>query len=932
MKRFGTLLLVTVMVLSLLVPAMPVRAVEVADNLPEFHNFYDQLTTAEARGIYGVLCDMLKNGDLKTGTRTVDLVAEGVYPDAGERPEVIMADFSAGRDAFMFDHPAVFYVDFDKLSITVENGQILMGVGRDTTYFRQGFDHTNVTQAIAEFDKAVAAIAAVAALEETLEGRLWKAYTLVVECNSYALEKDARPENVDYVRTPYGALVRNQSVCEGYARSLKAVLDQLHIDSVLVQGTYSYENRAEPHMWNYVRMDDNRWYLVDATMGDGEGIDPEDYFLQDGMQSVFDPYQSDGVISLNANAFTFQYPDLTDRAYTPMSNAFSAVKTEDYQQVSYKGKGLAWAQENGRYVLCSFDNQPGKWYYYVRYSEWVAYLMQQELNFEDTDTYFLDYWNMPFFAVTDVPPSDEAISNSSTYYKFDDSTNSMYDVTQVSEAIALTKSAPVAVTKSPTNSRLDQGKTYDVRVTYNEALKQENAAKEPELVCGGLLEGASYANFQWDGDKTITFQLTTAQSYHFVVNYYFTVDGLVGVDSLKAPQSVGFRVVNNPVFACPKLPNSSTIAYASTPALIADSNLAENNWTNENGESVTGFAADRLALVAAPVTGSDAEELLGKLEDDVKGAQTFDISLGLCNEQINYVSGKRLKVFVPFPEGYDASSTGVAFKAYHFKKDGTAEEIDCVTTEYGIIMMCNAFSPFAVVAVDAPEITEKTVITSADGNGSFDAELVKVSTGGSAQVIVTPKSGFVLSKVTLNGAEVAFTTDDQGAAVITLRDADLLESGNVLEATFALPEIQVDADITPETSVQEGITLTGPDQWKEGTNTFNVTADRPCVVAVTHDGQTYTRLTAVESIGAYTFVAENMTADSRIVAAVAGDVNGDGKLTTADALRLQAAYTQKVTLTPAQTLAADLDHSGDMSIADAVKLIAVQLGKDTLGW
>ncbi len=952
MKRFGTLLLVTVMVLGLLVPAMPVHAVEVTDNLPEFHNFYDQLTTAEARGIYGVLCDMLKNGDLKTGTRTVDLVAEGVYADADEPLEIIMADFSAGRDAFMFDHPAVFYVDFDKLTITVENGQVLMGVGRDTTYFRKGFDHSNVTQAIADFDNAVAAIAAQvnaqvpvetqegAFREKTLYEKVLAAYTAVYQATSYALEKDARPENVDYVRTPYGALVRGQSVCEGYARSLKALLDAVGIKSVLVQGTYTYADRAEPHMWNFVQMDDNRWYLVDATMADGEGAKPEDFFLKDGLQEVYDPYKSSGLISLSATAFNFRYPTASLREYEPLTNAFSCeavtdkAEWPDCKKISYRGMGLEAAEAQGLYVVTGYDGN--RWYYFRRFAENAgASIGRDYALYADYETYFEDWTGQTaYYGVTDVPPSDGFDIKDAGYYTVSNDSR-VWDVTKIQNAIDLVKHNPVAVRTTPNNARLDQGTTYQVEVVYSEKLMKANAAAEPELVVLSGYEGAEYTDFAWSEAKanTITFTMKTAVSYNHTVTYSFNVEGLVGLESGLAPRPVSFRVVNNPVFACPKLPNSSTIAYASTPALIADSNLAENNWTNENGGSVTGFAADRLALVAAPITNTEEAELLDKIEgENVKGAQTFDISLGLCNEQINYVSGKRLKVFVPFPEGYDASTPGVAFKAYHFKKDGTAEEIDCVTTEHGIIMMCNAFSPFAVVAVEAPEVAEKTVITSADGNGSFDLELVKVGAGGYADVTITPKEGFVLSKVTLNGVELNVSRSRSGAATITLKDEDLLESGNVLEATFALPEIKVDAVITPEISIPAGITLSGPDQWKEGTNTFTVTADRPCVVAVTHDGQTYTRLTAVQSVGTHTFTAEGMTADSSIVVTVAGDVNGDGKLTTADALRLQSAYSQKVSLTRVQTLAADLDHSGDLTIADAVKLIAVQLGKDSLVW
>ncbi len=53
-------------------------------------------------------------------------------------------------------------------------------------------------------------------------------------------------------------------VCEGYARALKVLCDRVNIPCTLISG----KAKGEAHMWNAVKLDDGKWYGVDATWND----------------------------------------------------------------------------------------------------------------------------------------------------------------------------------------------------------------------------------------------------------------------------------------------------------------------------------------------------------------------------------------------------------------------------------------------------------------------------------------------------------------------------------------------------------------------------------------------------------------------------------------------------------------------------------------
>jgi len=91
----------------------------------------------------------------------------------------------------------------------------------------------------------------------------------------------------------FGALSTGKSVCEGYAKSFKLACDRVGIPCIIVSGTgANTQGGTEAHAWNYVQMDDGKWYAVDLTWNDQDQIGKifYDYFLvgSDTVASNFD--------------------------------------------------------------------------------------------------------------------------------------------------------------------------------------------------------------------------------------------------------------------------------------------------------------------------------------------------------------------------------------------------------------------------------------------------------------------------------------------------------------------------------------------------------------------------------------------------------------------------------------------------------------------
>lgn len=827
--------------------------------------YYGQLPD-EAKGLYEAMYNMYAQGIFKTGTGEYDLVANGHVTQeqldgyaCGNM--ALLTYMGAARDAFYADYPEIFYVDFSLLTLRVTQKagayHAYLGPGRKDTYYVNGFTgKDDVEAALAEYNSRMDEILKGAEKFTSDDGKnieekkIKYAHDEIIWHTSYRLENTCKEGNGGHIRTVYGALVKGESLCEGYARAVKAVLDKMEIPCVLVQGGYQSkddEGSLEPHMWNYVKVG-NKWYGLDATMDDPkpplpsenglDGLERSDYLVVGG-DVMGKRHVPDGVMS-EAN-FEFSYPDIEGQG-SSFDEVFNNnglkveyndegtdgdLKTGIYK-VSYNGMGAAKTIESGKYMLMKetkYYPNTNKW----EYGRW-AYILPDVYMMKDTDeeaVISVPSAQYVEFAITSKAPGNyitneggslENLSFHGDSLLFDAYTEVLYNPSG-------TYTPPPYVKKAtPSNTaRMYIGKTHHITLLYDEALKLAEGEKEVGINVSvsqpqsTALKYCKVENVKWNGTDIVEFDFTPSEMWlDDTISYIFEPSGLIGVDSEKVPKSISYSVAYKKSI-CAYRAQGYYLNLFGRPQLLESSDLSKKNlqeWKTENGEGVTPDMVTGLTLVTTAPSHAQTDTMNGLIEkqfpqDNVLKSETYNIRLLTCNQNIISL-GDSVRLSVGFPYGYGPDDEGVTFKAYHFKRNRygeivEVEEAPCVITRYGLVITCKSFSPFAVVAVEADgknaDSSKSIIISNSQGGMISGAEgVITLKSGEDRELAVQAEQGYVIDSLVVGG-KYQKITDSKSMTVKAvygnLEDGDIIEAQFVAESVRQKEEKRGESVVTP---------------------------------------------------------------------------------------------------------------------------------------
>ncbi len=145
-------------------------------------------------------------------------------------------------------------------------------------------------------------------------------YDKVLVVHDFIINNTTYQLGAELNQTAYSALINGRTVCSGYAKSFKYIMDVLEINTILVSGIGGAIANPENHIWNYVQLD-SKWYCIDLTWDDSSDQLNYDYFLID-----FPTFTNDGT-NLHTLNTRFQY---TGGAESEMEYTFPTPSSNDY--------------------------------------------------------------------------------------------------------------------------------------------------------------------------------------------------------------------------------------------------------------------------------------------------------------------------------------------------------------------------------------------------------------------------------------------------------------------------------------------------------------------------------------------------------------------------------------------------------------------------
>lgn len=191
----------------------------------------------------------------------------------------------------LMDHPEIFWCHgsvTSQASLNEDNAEYSISMIYDC-------DENKINQYNKEIKNKLNEIVKEVPKGNKYEQALW-VHDYIVNNTVYNLNPSwAVGKNENFGGSIYGLLIKQESVCNGYAKTFKYLMDMLNIPCTVISGVC---NNGELHAWNILEIDGD-CYQVDATWDDpvgGEQILIHDYFCVTDSE-IYESRKPNGYVS-----------------------------------------------------------------------------------------------------------------------------------------------------------------------------------------------------------------------------------------------------------------------------------------------------------------------------------------------------------------------------------------------------------------------------------------------------------------------------------------------------------------------------------------------------------------------------------------------------------------------------------------------------------
>ena len=201
------------------------------------------------------------------------------------------------------------------------------------------------------------------------------------------------------------------------------------------------------------------------------------------------------------------------------------------------------------------------------------------------------------------------------------------------------------------------------------------------------------------------------------------------------------------------------------------------------------------------------EKKKGIEESDIVSKLMYEISFTRICKMMVVEPGQSLRVSIGYPAGVTYENLkNYEIKAYHFSRNEDDEitgvdELNVTATPYGLVIICNSFSPFEIVALkpgttgSGGKAAVPSLAVATDGNGKVTYGSKQVEAVGAAGIVpmskdvtftIKPNAGYVIDEVTLGGKVLAVSKNN----TVTVKANEVNAAGGLLEVEFISEEVR----------------------------------------------------------------------------------------------------------------------------------------------
>ncbi|MDO4321906.1 MAG: Ig-like domain-containing protein [Lachnospiraceae bacterium] len=297
---------------------------------------YGAQLSENARGIYNAMKAAYVDSRKAVGnepTLSITLTSALDFQDAAgleQAKELVRHSMQSAYDAFIYDFPEVFWMGAPTYSYIFSGNTYPSSILGIT--LKPGMIYAGAGSQVPAFDAAVSSAYANAMNGQdtsTRQGQVKAIHDYL--CGLLNYSEGTTEKEKAYAHSAAGVFLSNTKnvVCEGYAKAFKILCKKAGIESVLIVG---YANG--PHMWNYVRMENGNWYMVDVTWDDIKKQTSGTTYLLAGSTSV-------GYTGSTIGAERTVYSNFTGSSYS-QSFAVPVLSPVEYSGEANQGHRHIW--------------------------------------------------------------------------------------------------------------------------------------------------------------------------------------------------------------------------------------------------------------------------------------------------------------------------------------------------------------------------------------------------------------------------------------------------------------------------------------------------------------------------------------------------------------------------------------------------------------